>query len=108
LNDPLVIERLVRRELNYRPQDEAVVRWSSHALQSVRIRPVSNAASELSDAFDGAPQWLAAVRPWLPNWPWRKLFAEPPNRGILMLMSGGLLVSAFMLYGAPRPARRVA
>ena len=36
---------------------------------------------------------------WLPAWPYQRLFGDPTNRLLLMIMSAGLVVSAFVLYG---------
>ena len=45
------------------------------------------------------PRWAVATSRWLPDWPWRKLFVESPNRPLLLIMAAGLLATAFLLYG---------
>lgn len=105
--DPLVNERMIRRELNLRPQGEQIVRWSPEELAALPLKvpdlsEPGAAGAGLSEPPE--PGWLVSLRRWLPAWPWRQLFAESPNRTLLMLMSGGLVVAAFVLY-TPRPAR---
>ncbi len=106
LSDPLVNQRIIRRELNYRPEYEKVIQWSD---SRARFLPVyadahggSDAASVLSTPSDnGLPAWMDTLRRWLPAWPWRALFVESPNRELLLILAGGLLAAAFLLY-SPR------
>lgn len=105
LADPLVNDRMVRRELNFRPEDEAVVEWAPHELSSLRIKSPGNWMTQGADAFEDYPAWLETLRSWLPNWPWRRLFAESPNRQMMLCMAGGLLLCAFLLYGRGAPRR---
>ena len=108
LADPLVNERIIRRELNFRPDGEQVVRWRSAELVGLDLdlpEPSPDAAIEPSDHH---PAWMTPLGRWLPPWPWRKLFGESPNRSLLLVLAGGLLVSAFVLYGpaSSHPSRR--
>lgn len=103
-NDPLVSERLVRRELNVLPDPERMVQLPPEHLASIRVRLPQDVLAPASPAEIAPPEWMSAVRSWLPSWPWRRLFATSPNRTVFLLMSGGLLVSAFLLY-APRRVR---
>jgi len=99
--DPLVIERIARRELNYRPENEQITQWSSHELSSLPVRvPPTLVEKETPGLLPSA--WVNRVHAWLPAWPYRKLFVEMPNRMLMLLMAGGLLVTAFVLYG-PSP-----
>lgn len=103
-NDPLVSERLIRRELNVLPDPERMVQLPPEQLASVRVRLPEDVMSPAPPAEITPPEWMSAIRGWLPSWPWRRLFATDPNRTVLLLMAGGLLVSAFLLY-APRRVR---
>lgn len=106
--DPLVIERIARRELNYKPEGEQVAQYSSRELAAVKVRvPRELATTQPASPLPAA--WVTRVQAWMPAWPYHKLFVEMPNRMLMLLMSGGLLVTAFVLYGPrSRSARRVA
>lgn len=99
--DPLVNDRISRRELNHRREGEQITRFSPGESQSFGFRGAEMPGSETEQAGEPAPGWLLAIREWLPDWPWRELFAESPNRTIMLLMAAGLLFSAFFLYGQP-------
>jgi len=104
LADPLVNERIVRRELNYRPAGERVVHWPAAEPAAARLN-LSPAVAVIEDQPDNpAPGWLATLSRWLPAGPWGGLFAHAANRILLLAMAGGLVVSAFVLYG-PAPTR---
>lgn len=103
--DPLVIERIARRELNYRPENEQITQWSSHELSSLPVRvPPDLIEKETPGLLPAA--WVNRVQAWLPAWPYRKLFVEMPNRMLMLMMAGGLLVTAFVLYGPNDRASR--
>lgn len=105
LSDPLVNQRIIRRELNYLPDHEKVIQWSDHRARflPVYLDALDEPAVAPLDSADEVPPWVAALRRWLPAWPWRALFVESPNRELLLILSGGLLAAAFLLY-SPRPA----
>ncbi len=107
--DPLVNERIARRELNYRLEQEQIVRVTSQELAALRVRPADPLlASEAQDVVVlSSLHWTQALTRWLPAWPYRELFGKPNNRRLLMLMSAGLLFTAFILYGRT-PAGRTA
>jgi cell division protein FtsB len=97
-DDPLVIERIARRELNYKPEGEQVARYSSRELAALQVRePPQVPAAEPTGPLPAA--WVHRVQAWMPAWPYHKLFVEMPNRMLMLLMAGGLLVTAFVLYG---------
>ncbi len=106
LSDPLVNQRIIRRELNYRPEFEKVIQWSDHR---ARFLPVyldpqgePTAVSTVpAPSGDGVPVWVKTLQRWLPAWPWRALFVESPNRELLLILAGGLLAAAFLLYSPP-------
>ena len=99
--DPLVNDRISRRELNYRSNGERITAFSPEELKSLPLRMSEPAGVETVQQNQTAPGWALAVQRWLPDWPWHKLFAESPNRPIMLLMAAGLLFSAFFLYGHP-------
>jgi hypothetical protein len=105
-NDPLVIERVARRELNLTADDEQHVRWSSAELAALRL----NIPHDLYDKPElpplSVPPWAESVKKWLPAWAWPELFAKSPNREFLLVMAGCLLLTAFMLY-TPRAECRI-
>jgi hypothetical protein len=103
LADPVVNERIIRRELNYRLESEEIVQWSPAMSETARFEFCgSDILSEERAVSDPQPGWIAVIHPWLPDWPWRELFVKSPNREMLLLLAGGLLVAAFVLY-APKP-----
>ena len=102
---PILVERIARRELNYRPPGERIVAYDPAELAA--FRPVLPEASgdRVQPVADPRPGWMVSVCEWLPAWPWRKLFAESPNRLLMLTMAGGLFVTAFVLYCPAPPAR---
>lgn len=105
-NDPLVVDRVARRELNQRSANEQHVRWTPAELAGLRLHIPHelNRKPELPPA--SMPVWVENARKWLPAWPWPELFAKSPNREFLLVMAGCLLLTAFVLY-APRAECRV-
>jgi len=112
-SDPLVNERVARRELNYRPAGEQRIRWSTSDLTGVQpvfqrpeIHPPADTPTPPA-AVKTYESWISTLRIWLPAWPYRALFASEPQRTILLLMAGGMLLAAFLLYApSPHPAPR--
>ena len=106
--DPLVNERIARRELNYGGDQEQIVRMSGRELSALRV-DVPEILDRVPTDFatvSSSTHWIHVVMRWLPAWPYRRLFGDANNRMLLMLMSAGLLVSAFVLYGKnPAPRR---
>jgi len=103
LTDPQVNERIIRRELNVQPQGERVIRWSPDELAAARpeiVVPASQPSAR--EREENSSRCVAVLSQWLPDWPYRDLFARSPQRPLLMAMAGGLLLAAFMLY-APSP-----
>jgi hypothetical protein len=97
--DPGVAARLARRELSYRHPGQTdvvvpgVVPAGFEASPGPTLEPVP------------PPAPVARVLGRLPAIQYDRLFREEPTRSILMLLSGGLAVAAFVLY-APKPRRR--
>lgn len=98
LADPLVNERIARRELNYVPAGEQVTRWSADELANLHTPIPAGVLSADAAQSEQTPNWAKSVIRWLPAWPWRELFAEKNNRCLLLLMAGGLIATAFLLY----------
>ena len=103
--DPLVNDRISRRELNHRLDGERITAFSPEELKSLHLGTRQVASTGTEQPNETAPGWILAVRRWLPDWPWRKLFAQSPNRPIMLLMAAGLLFSAFSLYGETEPVK---
>lgn len=105
-NDPLVIERVARRELNRTSADEQHVRWSAAELAALRL----NIPHDLYDKPElpplSVPPWVESAKKWLPAWAWPEMFAKSPNREFLLVMAGCLLLTAFVLY-TPRAECRL-
>jgi cell division protein FtsB len=98
--DPMVNERIIRRELNYRPEGEQVIQWSAAELAAMRVDLSGlDPANEPLPPVNPYPSWVLKLGEWLPAWPWRKLFVQSPNRELLLMMAAGLLATAFFLYG---------
>ncbi len=104
--DPLVIERVARRELNERPADEQHIRFSAAELAALRVNLPPELDNPLEVPPPPTPAWVAWINRWLPAWAWSDLFAKSPNREMLLVMAGGLLLTAFVLY-TPRAETRV-
>lgn len=105
-NDPLVVERVARRELNRRAPDEQHVQWSSAELAALRLRIPHDLQKKPELPPASMPDWVESVRKWLPAWPWAELFGQSPSRELLLVMAGCLLLTAFVLY-TPRAECRV-
>ena len=96
--DPQAIDRVARRELDRQPADEQHIRWSQAALASLRL----NLPREPYDAPPPpplvVPAWVTKMSRWLPAWANSDLFAKSPNREMMLVMAGSLLLTAFVLY----------
>jgi cell division protein FtsB len=106
--DPLVIDRVARRELNQRPSNELHVRWTAAELAALRL----NLPHDLQQGSSSepppivSPPWVDSLSRWLPAWATSDLFAKSPHRQMLLVMAGSLLLTAFVLY-TPRAETRV-
>jgi hypothetical protein len=103
--DPLVNERIARRELNQQPSTEQLVRVPRRELAGTELRVPDLLLSDTPEIEEPEPLWVTRLRGWLPDWPWRELFGKPANRNLLLIMAGGLLAAAFILFGR-HPARK--
>lgn len=99
--DPLVIERLARRDLRYRQPDEEL--WPVGAdLPPELVTTGPKASDAVPPPVVEPPAIVERVAAWLPGLPWVDLFGRASNRAILLLMAGGLLAAAFLLFGTSR------
>ncbi len=104
--DPLVIDRVARRELNQRPADEEHIRWSAAELAALRLNLPRDLQAGPQPPEIAMPAWAERISHWLPAWATSDLFAKSPHRQMLLVMAGSLLLAAFVLY-APRAETRV-
>jgi len=105
-NDPLVVERVARRELNQRSENEQHVRWTPAELAALRLNIPHDLDKRPELPPASIPAWAASAKKWLPAWAWSELFAKSPNREFLLVMAGCLLLTAFVLY-TPKAECRV-
>jgi len=103
--DARLNERLARSDLGYEREGE----------ETVMLRPgpyvakVSDSAPAETPRIAAVvprswPGWTQRLETWADSRGWLSPFLDPRLRGIWLLMSGGLLVAAFVLF-APRAAR---
>ncbi len=104
LADPLVNERIARRELNYLPAGEQVTRVSAKDIAGSLATVANTDWADKATDTEQPPNWAKSLIRWLPAWPWRELFANPSNRSFLLIMSGSLIGTAFLLY-ARKPSQ---
>lgn len=104
-SDPLVIERLARRDLRFRKPGEKVLPVDASEYEAAAA--IAGEPGEVDVPEPQPPAVVALARRWLPALPWNDLFGKPPNRTIFLLMSGALLVAALVLYSpATAPPKR--
>ena len=94
--DPAVSVRLAQRELSYRRRDQVDipipgVETAKHTATAESLTPVE------------PPVAVARVVRHLPEADYDRIFCDGPTRLVIMLLSAGLIVAAFVLY-PPTPA----
>jgi len=94
-SDPAVIARVARRELRYRDPGEIAIPVSIPAEPAEQPVPLMLESVE-------PPASVAWVVRKLPEGDYDRLFCTGPTRTLLMCLSGGLLVSAFVLHSPRR------
>lgn len=95
--DPTVTDRLSRRELAYRaPGDIIVPVGYGSGSEPMRSEPLTQATPSPAPV----PDWLASVIDCLPDLDYAAVFGHEPTRRMLMCLSAGPLVAAFVLFGA--------
>ncbi len=94
--DPTVTARLSRRELAYRvPGDIMVSVGYGSGSEPMRSDPLTQA----SPSPVPVPGWLTPVIDCLPDLDYAAVFGHEPTRRMLMCLSAGPLVTAFVLFG---------
>jgi len=94
-SDPAVNEQLAKTVLNYRRPSERRVT----VVPEISVGAgVSLAANAPNSGAVGAVWWRAALE-WLPQLAWKRVFAEPNTRAVLLMLSAGTVAAAFWLYG---------
>jgi cell division protein FtsB len=104
-SDPQVIDRVARRELNRQAADEKHIRWTSAELAAVRRGTTREVVPMPEVPPVAMPVWIEAAGHWLPGWASSDLFAKSPNREMMLVMAGSLLLAAFVLYTPKAEAR---
>lgn len=111
--DPLVNERLAQIDLKYQREGEEIVQVPLVDL-GVPTTTGPAAATILDRDLElvpaGWPRWSREAESWARERGLIRLYLMPGVRVVLLLMSAGLLVAAFVLYpprgrAAPRRAR---
>lgn len=98
-SDPAVNEQLAKTVLNYRRPGE----------QRVTVVPETSVAAGVSTPAplpNSAAPWWRAPLDWLPQLAWRRVFAEPNTRTVLLVLSAAMIAAAFWLYGWPADTSR--
>lgn len=98
-SDPAAVSRLAQREYNYHRPVEKVVPVSVAAEPAV-TRPAF--APELPEP----PEAVAPLIAQLPTYPYDRVFCEPSVRSVVLCMSLGLIITAFVLFCRPGVAER--
>jgi len=97
-SDPAVMERMARRELAYaKPGEVAAPRLSLEVEE-----PPERA--ELIEA-PAPPAPIERILTWMPFAADDNIFCDPSTRLLIMALSGGLVVTAFVLFPPRRPQR---
>lgn len=104
-HDPVVNERLAQLDLRYERPGEEVI---PVAPQRGPREPAGQAAAaydpELPLADADWPAWTHDTERWARRWGLIRVYSDPSIRVVLLLMAGGLVIAAFVLY--PPQARR--
>lgn len=104
-SDPQTIARLALLDLRYRRPDEVVL--SVHPTPASRSVTKPTADTVRPNGLDlppAWPSWSHSVETWASRQGLIDLFLDASLRPVLLLMSGGLLVAAFVLFVPRRSA----
>lgn len=103
-NDPDVNERLAQLDLNYQRPGEEIVRVAPPpTMSSGRDEPESTEPPLVPKDW---PAWTHRVEAWSRQKGLIAMYLDSGIRAVLLLMAGGLVTAAFVLY-PPRPQRFV-
>ncbi len=94
-SDPAVIGRLARRELGFRGIDDKTVYVQNMAPS---IEPPDGFIPKRVEP----PAIVSSVTSWLPPFDYDRIFCDKQTRNVLMVMSVGLIATAFLLFGRLR------
>jgi cell division protein FtsB len=94
--DPAVIARVAQRELGYRKPGEVSVALGAEPPSDAAIPP-----PVAMEPVEPPPIVVGLVRR-LPSLDYDAVFCDGPTRAIIMVLAGGLVLAAFVLY----PPRR--
>jgi hypothetical protein len=107
--DTIVNERLAVLDLSYRkPNEEVYAVLTDESIEPV-LRPADPRPPRSALLLpDNWPRWTTRAETWADNRGLIDLFLDPTVRPVFLLMSGGLLISAFVLFAPriPGPAPR--
>ena len=96
-NDPAVVTRLARRELEFRKPGEVVVAVPVSGVPAVSSpstpRPETNALKRVEP-----PVPIARLLAYLPDLNYDVLFCKSPTRETILALSVGLFVAAFVVF----------
>jgi len=106
LSDPVINERLAQLDLHYKRPNELImpVLPENHPAEAVDVGELIHPEGRLNLPAH-APAWARDAEAWAGEYGILRLFLDRAMRHILLLMAGGLLVAAFVLF-APTPPRR--
>jgi hypothetical protein len=91
---PAVSVRLAQRELGYRQPGQQHVLVAGEVPSALEGEPIVQPVSATVEP----PEPIARLVAPLPEMRYDQVFCEPPTRTVIMLLSGGLMVAAFVLY----------
>lgn len=106
-NDAVINERLAVLDLRYKRPDEVIVPILSAGpiLTDDAFRRTDTPQRSTLNLPDDWPVWALAAESWADDHGLIALFIDPSLRPVFLLMGGGLLISAFVLF-APRVRHR--
>ena len=99
--DPGTVARLARRELNYRYEGEQTV-WLGAGVDSIPARVASGPTAPIELEPVRPPALVERALASLPELNYDNVFCEPSTRPLVMTMSVGLAVTAFVVFRRPR------
>lgn len=101
-NDALMNERLALLDLNYERPNEEVVQVFPASEAAAPVQPHEAESTVRLQLPERWPAWTHRAEAWAHDRGMVGLFVNRTLRPLFLLMSGGLIVAAFVLY-APRP-----
>ena len=96
-NDPAVVTRLARRELEFRKPGEAVVAVPVSGVPAVGSPPTPRPETKALKRVE-PPVPIARLLAYLPDFNYDVLFCKSPTRETILALSVGLFVAAFVVF----------